>query len=1049
MKNFLRLSILLLFAVHAKAQYTTVTNLAGMVAYGTTNVTVTPGGSASATPWCGVSPYWIGSAGPGWYTYTFSPAVKAVRIYVTAMDVGFTTPPDTEKLSVFINGAFYTLTSANITTYAGTCAQPTEPAIGGQMVCTLDFGSGGGGQIDIAQCGITSCKVWTNGVLNGNCQTFQFDSLGSCFNAIANSPCLGDTLHLDAEGDSTGATYLWIGPGTITSTLQSFYFYPSTWADTGVYMAVRSTTVLGVVTNDTSYVHVTINPIPVVTAGNNSPLCAGMLDTLHLTETPAAVGETFSWTGPAGFISALQNPNINGFSAPDTGTYKVIGTTIYGCKDSATTHVTLVPPPPPDTITGLSNYCQGMPFVPFVVNGVLPGATVLWYTSAIGGTGSTTAPVINTSVPGVTTVWSSQIIGSCESPRTSFTVQVIHTPPAPTVTGIMQYCQFIGPFVPLTVSHYSGTDVIRWYTVAAGGTPSSTEPIPNINTVPPGGIYQYWVSLLDSGCEGPRTLITITIHPKPNPPTVLTQSYCQYALGLPVSATPSTAGDLLSWSGVGVTPGLVPSPNTSVAPDTFLYYVKETSAFGCASDSVSDHVVIKVKPQPPLTSNTRYCQKATAAPLNLLVDSAYNSHLNWYYRTLPVSLPTPPTDTIPTTFTWWVSQTVPSVNGCESDSATVSVEIVYVPVFNITASSPWVCQHDSIQLSYSTLGPSLFEPLYYWTLPQGAITVNSTNPGDSSIFVQFDTTNQYNRSYTVYLRASDDSGFCHSDTSISIKVIPLPNMTAYTKPDVCLGDTVQLVLSTRSANAYNYYWYVDYQTLFGSSALNIVTYNSNSGGPYMISWTDTGQHVIKVTSTTKEGCKSAPVYDSVDVHSVPDASFGVAPGISANSLCIEDSVLFNARTVNYNYAYEWSPGQYFNNENKPNIWGRIRDAKSIITLKVTDPYGCYATQSMEIDPGSCCTLLFPNAFAPNALGAAATNGDNVFRPVYTGYHQFHLFRIANRWGQTVFQSANSSDARWDGTFNGVPQDMGTYYYYIKYDCGGSTFEQKGDVTLIR
>ena len=87
--------------------------------------------------------------------------------------------------------------------------------------------------------------------------------------------------------------------------------------------------------------------------------------------------------------------------------------------------------------------------------------------------------------------------------------------------------------------------------------------------------------------------------------------------------------------------------------------------------------------------------------------------------------------------------------------------------------------------------------------------------------------------------------------------------------------------------------------------------------------------------------------------------------------------------------------------------------------------------------------------SPRTQLAQFQKGDNVFQPIYSGYHQFHMFRIVNRWGQTVFQSASSSDAKWDGTFNGVPQDMGTYYYYIKYDCGGSTFEQKGDVTLVR
>jgi len=49
----------------------------------------------------------------------------------------------------------------------------------------------------------------------------------------------------------------------------------------------------------------------------------------------------------------------------------------------------------------------------------------------------------------------------------------------------------------------------------------------------------------------------------------------------------------------------------------------------------------------------------------------------------------------------------------------------------------------------------------------------------------------------------------------------------------------------------------------------------------------------------------------------------------------------------------------------------------------------------------------------------------------------------------VYESTNSKDAKWDGNYNGVPQDMGTYFYYLKYDCGGNTLEQKGDVTLIR
>ena len=48
----------------------------------------------------------------------------------------------------------------------------------------------------------------------------------------------------------------------------------------------------------------------------------------------------------------------------------------------------------------------------------------------------------------------------------------------------------------------------------------------------------------------------------------------------------------------------------------------------------------------------------------------------------------------------------------------------------------------------------------------------------------------------------------------------------------------------------------------------------------------------------------------------------------------------------------------------------------------------------------------------------------------------------------MFKSTDVKGA-WDGTFNGVPQDMDVYYYYFKYDCEGKTLEEKGEVNLVR
>jgi len=288
---------------------------------------------------------------------------------------------------------------------------------------------------------------------------------------------------------------------------------------------------------------------------------------------------------------------------------------------------------------------------------------------------------------------------------------------------------------------------------------------------------------------------------------------------------------------------------------------------------------------------------------------------------------------------------------------------------------------------------------------------------------------------------SDYNGTCTSDTTIRINIVSQPTAEAYTPPNVCLGDTVSLGLSTRASDAYSYIWYIDYVQLLSSQSVTIVSANSSSGGPFSISWVDSGRHVIEVQTFSADGCKSAPWYDTINVHPSPDAEFKITS--TTQTGCLGDTVQFSADVADYNDSYLWTPVGAFNNVNTPVAWGRIEDPNTIITLTVTDPFGCVASQSMEINPNSCCTVAFPNAFTPNGDGK-----DDYFRPLYDGYHHFHVFEIMNRWGQIIFTSENSN-MQWDGTYNGVPQDMGTYFYYLKYDCGGKTMEAKGDVTLIR
>jgi gliding motility-associated-like protein len=884
---------------------------------------------------------------------------------------------------------------------------------------------------------ITYTITGTDSAINGftcNNKTFYL-TIKACNSLIVNSPCAGDTLQFTDRGDSLGVTYAWTGPDGFTSTLQNPFIYPASTANTGEYYVVK--TIGGADSTDSIYA--TVHYLPVVSLSSNAPLCTGTLDTLALTATPDSTGETFTWTGPNSFTSTLQDPTVPGYSPSDTGTYKVV-TSVAGCTDSATIDVGIVPPPAGPVLSSYSPYCQmAGSTIAITVSGLAPGSTLLWYTSATGGTGSPVAPVVSIATPGTQTFYASQIEGSCESVRDSINIQTITTPPAPAATGTFVYCQLDTDFVPLTIATVSG-GIPLWYSAPTGGIGSTTEPVVNLEIA---GANTSYVSQIDSNCESiTRTPVTITVNPHPVLPVVTPQVYCQYLPSAPVIAVGSP-GSTLTWFGTDTLTGgttTPPAPSTTVA-GTDSYYVQQsitTLGKTCYSYFAPDPVVIAPQPAPPITANLKYCQFSTALPLTAIGRSLY-----WYFGGALIDSttgPVPPTNVPnPSGTTWYVTQSIDSLGiTCQSDSASLTVSTIYLPDFTITPTTSYDCQYDSITLTYTGTGTVLDAPGYTWVLPAGAHLANgSLLTGSPSIMVTFDALGQDN---FVYLTASDDSGFCSTTDTLFIKVVAQPYATSYSRANICLGDTTTLSLSSQSADADTYVWQVDGVPLASSNVVNVIASSSNSGGPYSLSWNDSGIHVVELNTFTQEKCASLPSFDTVLVHTLPDANFIYTT--KSGGLCLEDSVLFSAVSYVQNDSYTWGPASSFNNINSQLTWGRLQESVSIITLTVSDPFGCTATTQQSLDPSSCCTVAFPTAFTPgNTI-------NRVFRPVLSGYHNFHDFRIANRWGQTIFESAGTN-VSWDGNYNGVPQDMGVYYYYIKFDCGGNTVEQKGDVTLIR
>ena len=89
------------------------------------------------------------------------------------------------------------------------------------------------------------------------------------------------------------------------------------------------------------------------TVSSNSPICAG--SNLNLTGTGTG---TYSWSGPNGFTSADQNPNIANATTLASGTYTINVTNANGCVSTATTAVT-VNSNPTATASSNSPICAG------------------------------------------------------------------------------------------------------------------------------------------------------------------------------------------------------------------------------------------------------------------------------------------------------------------------------------------------------------------------------------------------------------------------------------------------------------------------------------------------------------------------------------------------------------------------------------------------------------------------------------------------------------------------------------------------------------------
>ena len=142
-------------------------------------------------------------------------------------------------------------------------------------------------------------------------------------------------------------------------------------------------------------------------------------------------------------------------------------------------------------------------------------------------------------------------------------------------------------------------------------------------------------------------------------------------------------------------------------------------------------------------------------------------------------------------------------------------------------------------------------------------------------------------------------------------------------------------------------------------------------------------------------------------------------------------------------SYNWNNGS-----GSSSVFNTIVNNQENIILSVINDSNCVSSDTAIVyvkncDSTAATCVHFPNAFSPNNDGV-----NDMFGAIaHCSVTSFKL-NIYDRYGELIFTSSDISK-KWDGSFKGVPQDMGNYVYTCEYSIGPVKKVKKGFVILLR
>jgi gliding motility-associated-like protein len=362
---------------------------------------------------------------------------------------------------------------------------------------------------------------------------------------------------------------------------------------------LTATDLFGCTSTQNSVITVIASGLSVPNASNNGPVCIGQ--TINLS-TPTVAGATYSWTGPNGFISTLQNPTIANATAANAGVYEVTYSA-GGCTSSPGSTTVVITPPDNATFSYTSGtFCQNGSASPTVST---PGGTFTATPMGISINSSTGVINLGLSSAGNYSI-TYTTAGGCPSSTTEFVT--ITSAPNAQFSYATPFCQN-GPTPPMpSFPTGASAGIFSASPVGMVFVDPNTGAIDLTATAP--GSYQVTNTISVSGCPLATHNFTVVVNPIDNAAFNYSAAIlCQLGSETPTVVTP---GGTFSAAPTGILVNSTTGEINQAGSSGGIYTVTYTTSGSCPSTS-SQSIEIAPAPDPQFSYSSPFCQNSPNA----------------------------------------------------------------------------------------------------------------------------------------------------------------------------------------------------------------------------------------------------------------------------------------------------------------------------------------------------------------------------------------------------------------------------------------------------